>query len=122
MIGNNDRINTVFIIEGVTMTDYQNLSESELQAVIDSAEKALKNKQANKRKEVIAEIKELAASIDVTVDIHENDKISSRKGVKVPVKYRHPEDPEKTWTGRGVMPTWLQALINAGHDRSEFEV
>ena len=104
------------------MTDYQNLSESELQAVIESAEKALKNIQANKRKDVIAQIKELAATIDVTVDIHETDKRSVRKGVKVPVKYRHPEDPDKTWTGRGVMPRWLQSLINAGHDRSEFEV
>ena len=104
------------------MTDYQNLSESELQAVIDSAEKALKNKQANKRKDIIAQIKELAASIDVVVEIHEADTKLTRKGVKVPVKYRHPEDPEKTWTGRGVMPVWLQTLINAGHDRSEFEV
>jgi DNA-binding protein H-NS len=104
------------------MTDYQKLSESELQAVIDNAEKALRNIQANKRKDVIAQIKELAASIDVVLDIHENDKRSARKGVKVPVKYRHPEDPEKTWTGRGVMPKWLQALINAGHGRSEFEV
>ena len=104
------------------MTDYQNLSESELQAVIESAEKALKNIQANRRKDVIAQIKELAASIDVFVDIHETDKKSTRKGVKVPVKYRHPEDPEKTWTGRGVMPSWLKALINQGHDRSEFKV
>ncbi len=104
------------------MTDYQNLTESELQAVIDSAEKALKNKQANKRKDIIAQIKELAASIDVTVDIHESDKRSVRKGVKVAAKYRNPADPEKTWTGRGVMPTWLQALINEGHDRSEFEM
>ena len=104
------------------MTDYQNLSESELQAVIESAEKALKNKQATKRKDVIAQIKELAASIDVVVEIHEADTKLTRKGVKVPVKYRHPEDPEKTWTGRGVMPVWLQTLINAGHDRSEFEV
>jgi DNA-binding protein H-NS len=104
------------------MADYQNLSESELQAVIESAEKALKNIQANKRKDVIAQIKELAASINVLVDIHETDKKSARKGVKVPVKYRHPKEPEKTWTGRGVMPTWLKALINAGHDRSEFEV
>jgi DNA-binding protein H-NS len=104
------------------MADYQNLSESELQAVIESAEKALKNIQANKRKDVIAQIKELAASINVLVDIHETDKKSARKGVKVPVKYRHPKEPEKTWTGRGVMPTWLKALINTGHDRSEFEV
>jgi DNA-binding protein H-NS len=104
------------------MTDYQKLSENELLAVIDSAEKALKNIQTNKRKDIIAQIKELAASIDVCVDIHESDKKSACKGVKVPVKYRHPEDPGKTWTGRGVMPTWLQAFINAGHERSEFEV
>jgi DNA-binding protein H-NS len=104
------------------MADYQKLSESELKAIIDSAEKALKNIQANKRKDVMAQIKELAASIDVVVDIHERDKRSARKGIKVPVKYRHPDDPEKTWAGRGVMPTWLQDLINAGHDRSEFEV
>jgi DNA-binding protein H-NS len=59
--------------EGVSMTDYQNFSESELQTVIESAEKALKNIQAtNMRNGVIAQIKELAASIDVIVDIHES--------------------------------------------------
>jgi len=104
------------------MTDYQNLSENELKAVIDSAEKALRNKQANKRKEVIAQIKELAASINMTVEFYENDKKDLRKGAKVAVKYRHPDDAEKTWTGRGMMPKWLQSLLEAGHDRSEFEV
>ena len=106
----------------IYMTDYKNLSENELQAVLDSAEKALRLKQANKRKEVLAQIRELAASIDVTVEIVEHDKKSVRKGVKVPVKYRHPEDPDKTWTGRGVTPKWMRALLNAGHDLSEFEV
>lgn len=104
------------------MTDYQNLSENELQNVIERAEKALKLKQVNKRKEVIAQIKELAASIELTIDIIENEKKSVRKGVKVPIKYRHPEDSEKTWTGRGVTPKWMRDLITAGHDRSEFEV
>ena len=104
------------------MNDYQNLSENELQAVIVNAEKALKAKQANKRKEVIAQIKELGASIGVGVEIIEGDKKSTRKGVKVPIKYCHPDDATKTWTGRGVTPKWLQALIDAGHDRSEFEV
>jgi DNA-binding protein H-NS len=104
------------------MTEYQNLSEHELQAVIENAEKALKNKQANKRKEVIAQIKELAASIDVVVDIHEPEKKPVRKGSKVAVKYRHPDDHNKTWTGRGVAPKWMQELLNEGHDRSEFEV
>ncbi|MGR9012648.1 MAG: H-NS histone family protein [Gammaproteobacteria bacterium] len=104
------------------MTEYQDLSEHELQAVIVNAEKALKNKQANKRKEVIAQIKELAASIDVIVEIHETEKKSVRKGSKVAIKYRHPDDFNKTWTGRGVAPKWMQELLNAGHQRSEFEV
>lgn len=104
------------------MTDYQNLSESELRAVIERAENALKNKQAKKRNEVIAKIKELAASIDVHVEIHEHGKKASRAISKVPIKYRHPQDPEKTWTGRGMTPKWMQALLDEGHDRSEFKV
>lgn len=104
------------------MKEFQELSENELQVMIENAEKILRQKQANKRKEVISQIKELAASIDVGVEIIENDKKSVRKGVKVPVKFRHPSEPDKTWTGRGVMPTWLKALLDAGHDRSEFEV
>ncbi|PPC89904.1 MAG: histone [Methylobacter sp.] len=104
------------------MKEFQELSENELQVMIENAEKILRQKQANKRKEVISQIKELAASIDVGVDIIENDKKSARKGVKVPVKFRHPSEHEKTWTGRGVMPTWLKSLLDAGHDRTEFEV
>lgn len=104
------------------MTDYQNLSESELQAVIERAETALKNKQANKRKEVIAKIKELAASIDMNVELSEVGKKAIRSVSSVPIKYRHPEDTEKTWTGRGMTPKWMQALLDKGHDRAEFKV
>lgn len=104
------------------MTDLQHLSASELQAMISDAEKALKNMQVNQRKEVIAQIKELAASINVTVDIHEGDKKPVRKTKKVAIKYRDPNNAENTWTGRGVMPRWFSALLNEGRQRSEFEV
>jgi DNA-binding protein H-NS len=59
---------------------------------------------------------------DFIIRFYENDKKPTRKGIKVPVNYRHPDDPEKTWTGRGVTPKWLQALLDAGHDRSEYKV
>jgi DNA-binding protein H-NS len=104
------------------MTELTELSESELQAMIENAEKALKQKQENKRKEVIAQIKQLAASIGLTVSFSEGGRESSRKGIKVPPKYRNPANPEQTWTGRGVAPKWMQALIAAGHDKSEFEI
>ncbi len=39
------------------MNEYNKLSETEIQAVIDKAEKALKEKQIIKRKQIITEIK-----------------------------------------------------------------
>jgi len=95
------------------MSEYNTLSEDELQAVIAQAEKALKDKQLEKRKQVLAQIKELASSIGVTVK-------SVRKGKKIAPKYRNPGDAAQTWTGRGVAPKWMQALINEGRDKSEF--
>lgn len=102
------------------MNEYQNLSEIELQVVIDKAEKALKEKQIGKRKEVIAEIKELASSIGVTVTINESEKKIVKTGKKIAAKYRNPDDSTQTWTGRGVSPKWVRELIEAGHDKSKF--
>ena len=36
------------------------------------------------------------------------------KGVKLPAKYRNPLDPNQTWTGRGVDPSWVAKLREAG--------
>lgn len=35
-------------------------------------------------------------------------------------KYRHPEDPRLTWSGRGVKPVWLKKLIEEGKDPNDF--
>jgi DNA-binding protein H-NS len=104
------------------MTDFQNASADQLQEIIINAEKALKNIQLGKRKEVMVQIKDLAASIGMTVELSEIDKKPVRKGSKVAIKYRDPDNAENTWTGRGVMPKWLSALLNQGRDRSEFQV
>lgn len=104
------------------MSDFQHLSETELLSMIEKAETALKTKQSSKRKEVMAKIKELAASIDATVEIYEQGKKATRASGKLPVKYRHPSDSEKTWTGRGIRPLWLKDLLNNGHHLDEFKV
>ena len=67
------------------------------------------------------QIKELADSIGVSVTISEGDKaVSGRKGSKVAAKYRNPHNPDQTWTGRGVKPRWLAALVNEGRQIEEF--
>lgn len=37
-------------------------------------------------------------------------------------KFRDPENPENTWTGRGRKPKWLIAAIEAGADISDFAI
>jgi DNA-binding protein H-NS len=41
-------------------------------------------------------------------------KKSALKGAKVAPKYRNPSNHEQTWSGRGVSPTWVQALKSEG--------
>ena len=103
------------------MTDLSNKSLAELQTIIAEAKSQLEFIQRSKHKEVIAQIKELAESIGVTVDIQEDGK-KARKGtgVIVPAKYRNPNDSTKTWTGRGMTPKWLRALVAEGRNKDEF--
>ena len=45
---------------------------------------------------------------------------SATKGRTVAPKYRGPNG--ETWTGRGVMPRWLSALVAQGRTREEFAI
>lgn len=37
-----------------------------------------------------------------------------KKRAKVPPKYKHPENPSLTWSGRGRHPTWFKEYVEAG--------
>lgn len=106
------------------LEDLENKSPEELQALIEEAKQQLAEKQKAMRKEVMGQIKELAASIGATVEIKFEsgaEKSGERKrGGKVAAKYQNPDKPEQTWTGRGVAPKWLQELIASGRNKDEF--
>ncbi len=104
-------------------TNLHELSETELSVVIDNAQKALRDRQEGKRKEGIAQIREIAAAIGVNVEITDQGKPSSpRKGGKVAIKYQNPANPSNHWTGRGMKPKWLRELIEQGRKLEEFEL
>lgn len=100
----------------------ENLSIQELQALVNQAQTALTQKQQAARKDVIAQIKELAASIGVTVEIIDNAPAKKRGSGSVEAKYRNPNNPNETWTGRGLAPKWMKALMDEGRDKEEFRI
>ena len=95
--------------------------------------KAIAEAQMTARREVIAQIKHLTAEHGLVVaDLAESGR--GKRGPKpsladapapgrskVAAKYRDPNTGE-TWSGRGLMPKWLRAAVDAGHSRDEFAV
>lgn len=95
--------------------------------ILDKKEQALKSKSHDK---VLATIVALAkeaglTAADITKALSAGKPAKAGKapkaakkgalaGKKVAPKYSNPANPEQTWTGRGVSPTWVQALKAAG--------
>ncbi len=81
-----------------------NLSERERHAALNAAEQAAK--------EYGFSLKELTGVAPA--------KTKSR--AKNPPKYRHPENPSATWTGRGRKPQWIRDAESSGIDIADFAI
>ena len=46
----------------------------------------------------------------------------ARKYPKVFPKYRNPNEPTETWSGRGKQPRWLTTALTMGHTIEEFVI
>lgn len=95
--------------------------------LLDKKEQALKSKSHEK---VLAQIVTMAkdaglSAADIAKALNSGKPAKAVKapkaakkgalaGKKVAPKYCNPANPEQTWTGRGVSPTWVQALKAAG--------
>lgn len=47
---------------------------------------------------------------------------SKLAGKKVEPKFRNPNNPKETWTGRGINPKWFAGLIASGMTREQLEI
>ena len=89
------------------------LSPSELESLIHTARSQLEQSRSRQVEEVRGKIEALLASAGLTLaEVFPRQVAKGRKGkASVPAKYRNPEDPSQTWTGRGKRPLWLVALL-----------
>jgi len=110
-----------------TTVENQLASIRKQRELLDKKEQALKSKSHDK---VLAKIVEMAKDAGLTASdvakafsagkpakaakAPKAAKKGALAGKKVAPKYRNPANPEQTWTGRGVSPTWVQALKTAG--------
>ena len=99
---------------------------SELLAQKAALEKQIVEAQREEKAAAIAQIKTLMAQYGLTMaDIGGRGAAPAPKrggnGTKLPPKYRDPATGS-TWSGRGLQPNWLKAVLEAGRSLSEFSV
>lgn len=97
----------------------ENLSIAELDRLKNSIDSTIINKRQS-------ELVELRQKIDDLIDASEFtlQEVLEAKPMRKPVqpKYRNPENPEQTWTGRGRRPRWVEDCISNGTDLEELAI
>ena len=90
------------------MTDFylENMSLDELRALSKGVDKAIKTYEVRRLNEARAELEAKARELGVSLDAVIGGGNGRKRSTAAP-KYRHPENPSLTWTGRGRTPKWV---------------
>ena len=100
------------------------LSERELMALKRGIENELRTSRTRTIAAATQELQDAARRIarkhGLTVSEVLGRKRSSRKA-PVPAKYRNPNDPGQTWSGRGRQPAWFRQAMDEGKSAESLE-
>lgn len=105
------------------------LSVAELATLSKRLDTEMKRRNSGETKRVLAKIRELAASVGMSVgDLanHKSPRRTTRKTTgrmsKRPPKYVNPKDSSQTWAGTGRQPLWYKDALAAGKNADELRV
>jgi hypothetical protein len=103
-------------------TEDKNLEQrsiEELQALFESTQKILQEKQNAIREQAIQTILTTAAQAGIKVFI----RVPKKKDISSAKTYQHPEDSSLQWIAKpGAKPKWLSELLKNGHLLSDLEI
>ena len=94
--------------------DLNSFSLTELKTLQKDVAKAIDGYEERQRQEARAALE--AKARELGFNLSELVDAPRRKGARKvnPPKYRHPENGELTWSGRGRRPDWVNAHVNSG--------
>jgi DNA-binding protein H-NS len=95
--------------------DLSKLSIEEMEALAKDIETEINTRRLADRERVLEQMRELAASIGTTPEqLFGKAGRASVVEKTVVVKYRHPDNPALTWSGRGKRPLWVVEYLETG--------
>ncbi|TCM75899.1 H-NS family nucleoid-associated regulatory protein [Rhodovulum steppense] len=104
----------------MTKIDLDSLSREDLIQLRKDVDRALKDYDARRLQEARAALEAQAREMGFTLAEVTGE---ARRGRARPIpKYRHPENPALTWSGRGRQPAWIKEALAAGTSLEAFAI
>ena len=101
--------------------DLSALSLQELKQLEKNVAKAITSFEDRRKAEARAKVEEFARELGFSFD-ELAEAAPTRKRAASEPKYRHPENPEITWSGRGRKPAWIVDGLAAGKSLEDFAI
>ncbi|REF69495.1 MULTISPECIES: H-NS family nucleoid-associated regulatory protein [Paracoccus] len=101
--------------------DLHALSLAELKQLEKNVAKAIASFEDRRKAEAPAAAEAVAKEHGFSLD-ELAEMTSAQKRVTVAPKYRHPENTEITWSGRGRKPAWIVEGLEAGKSLEDFAI
>ena len=103
--------------------DLSKLDLDELKSLRKELDKTIENYETRRRQDALAAAEASAREMGYSLS-ELMDGQASKKGKKQvnPPKYRHPENPDLTWSGRGRQPAWIKDGLEQGKTLEEFAI
>ena len=100
--------------------DLTSLSLEELKSLQGRVARAIDTFEDRRRREALLAVEAKAKEMGFSLgDLYAASKQANSPR---PAKFRHPENPDLTWSGRGRQPQWYKEAIEAGASPEDFMV
>jgi DNA-binding protein H-NS len=107
--------------EAVMDINYNELTLEQLKEINKKSAAAIADFESRRKKDAIAKATEIAKAAGFG-SLEEMVAAKPAKTQQGEPKYRHPENPDLTWSGRGRKPGWIAEALEAGKSLDEFAI
>lgn len=101
--------------------DLHSLTLDQLKQLEKRVSAAITDFEDRRRADASAKVEELARSLGFTLRELADTAPVRRRSEATP-KYRHPENPSITWSGRGRKPGWISDALSAGRSLDDLAI